>query len=115
MTCGLFVEIPPLSYRSLWIVPVDCPEPVAGCQQVTRRDPSSAGLARMALDGLCQLTNPCLSVCETHPCHRGHRGKCHPGSNQLAQEQSGDTMCDVPVGREQRWWPWHHSCAGSGL
>lgn len=33
-------------------------------------------------------------------CHRGHRGKCHPGSNLLAQEQSGDTTCDVPVGRK---------------
>lgn len=64
---------------SLWIVPVDCLEPVTGCQQVTLRDPSSAGLARVALDGLCQLTNPCLSVCEMCPCHRGH----HKGSVTL--------------------------------
>lgn len=72
MTRDLFVEIPHVSYRSLWIVPVDCLEHVSGCQQVTLRDPSSAGLARVALGGLYQLTNPCLSVCEMHPCHRGH-------------------------------------------
>lgn len=79
---------------------MDCLEPVTGCQQVTLRDLSSAGLARVALAGLCQLTNPCLCVCEMSCCHRGHRGKCHPGSNQLAQQQSGDTTRDVPVGRK---------------
>lgn len=62
MTRDLFVEISPLSCRSLWIVPVDCLELVTGCQQVTLRDPSSAGLARVALAGLCQPTN-LLFVC----------------------------------------------------
>lgn len=107
MTRGVFVEIPRLS---LWIV--------TGCQQVTQRDPSSAGLALGGTGWLVPADKPlfvCLSVCEMRPCHRGHRGKCHPGSNQLAQERSGDTTCDIPVGREQRWWPWHGSCAGSGL
>lgn len=57
MTRGVFVEIPRLS---LWIV--------TGCQQVTQRDPSSAGLARVALGGLCQLTSPCLFVCLSVRC-----------------------------------------------